>query len=111
MNGGLILHCTIISVKERVKKSLPSQQMPHQTHYNRTMYIIAIGWLYVALLMAATESSLTAGILTFVVYGAAPLALLLWLLGTPQRRRDQLPHEIVDHAVTQKDGRNTGTDQ
>jgi hypothetical protein len=75
------------------------------------MYIIAIGWLYITLLMAATESSLTAGILTFVVYGAAPLALLLWLLGTPQRRRNQLPHEMIDQAVAQKDSRNTGHDQ
>jgi hypothetical protein len=51
------------------------------------MYVIAIGWLYVTLLMAATEPNLTAGVLTFVVYGAAPLALFLWLFGTPQRNR------------------------
>lgn len=94
-----------------LKKWLDTQQTLPQTNYNRAMYIIAIGWLYITLLMAATESSLTAGILTFVVYGAAPLALLLWLLGTPQRRRDQLPHEMIDHAVTQKDSRNTGHDQ
>ncbi len=53
------------------------------------MYVIAIGWLYVTLLMSATEASITAGILTFVFYGMMPLALLLWLLGTPQRRRDK----------------------
>ncbi len=94
-----------------LKKWLNMQQTLHQTNYNRAMYIIAIGWLYITLLMAATEPSLTAGILTFVMYGAAPLALLLWLLGTPQRRRDQLSHEMVDHAVTQKDGRNAGHDQ
>ena len=51
------------------------------------MYIVAIGWLYVTLLMAATEPNLTAGVLTFLFYGLAPLALLLWLLGTPERRR------------------------
>lgn len=51
------------------------------------MYIIAIGWIYVTLLMAATEPNLVAGILTFVFYGLAPLALFLWLFGTPQRRR------------------------
>ena len=53
------------------------------------MYIIAIAWLYVTILMAASEASLVAGVLTFVFYGLAPLALLLWLLGTPQRRRNQ----------------------
>ena len=51
------------------------------------MYVIAIAWLYVTLLMAATEPNLTAGVLTFGFYGLAPLALLLWLFGTPQRRR------------------------
>jgi heme A synthase len=53
------------------------------------MYVIAIGWLYVTLLMAATEANLTAGVLTFGFYGLAPLALFLWLFGTPQRRRNQ----------------------
>ena len=53
------------------------------------MYIVAIAWLYVTILMAATETSLVAGILSFVFYGLAPLALLLWLLGTPQRRRNK----------------------
>ena len=53
------------------------------------MYVIAIGWLYVTVLMAATEENLTAGVLTFVLYGLAPLALLLWLFGTPQRRRQR----------------------
>lgn len=51
------------------------------------MYIIAIAWIYVTLLMALTEPNVTAGILTFALYGLAPLSLLLWLLGTPARRR------------------------
>ena len=54
------------------------------------MYVIAIAWLYVTLLMAMTEANITAGILTFILYGLAPLALLLWLLGTPARRRKQI---------------------
>ena len=53
------------------------------------MYIVAIAWLYVTLLMAAAETSIVAGVLTFVFYGLAPLALLLWLFGVPQRRRDR----------------------
>lgn len=51
------------------------------------MYIVAIAWLYVVLMMALTETSVVAGLATFVLYGLAPLSLLLWLLGTPQRRR------------------------
>lgn len=51
------------------------------------MYIIAIAWLYVVILMAATEKSLAAGLLTFIFYGLLPCALLLWILGVKHRRR------------------------
>lgn len=51
------------------------------------MYIIAIAWLYITFLMAATEASVTAGILTFIFYGLMPCGLLMWILGTPQRKR------------------------
>lgn len=51
------------------------------------MYIVAIGWLWVALMMSLTETSLSAGLLSFFFYGLAPLALFLWLVGTPARRR------------------------
>lgn len=54
------------------------------------MYIVAIAWGYVVLMMAITETSLIAGLLTFLLYGAAPLALFLWLFGTPQRRRSRM---------------------
>jgi len=60
------------------------------------MYIVAIGWLYVVVLMALTESSLVAGLVTLVVYGLAPLALFLWLMGTPERRRRQRSREQPD---------------
>jgi hypothetical protein len=56
------------------------------------MLLIAIAWLYVALMMAVAEaihpqgSLLGAGI-TLVLYGVAPLALVLYLVGTPARRR------------------------
>lgn len=51
------------------------------------MYIVAIAWLYVTLLMAVTERNVVAGVMTFLAYGFLPLALLLWLLGGPRRRR------------------------
>jgi hypothetical protein len=57
------------------------------------MYIIAIAWLYVTILMAATEPNITAALLSFVAYGVAPLCLFLWLFGTPQRRRSRLAKE------------------
>ncbi len=51
------------------------------------MYLIAIPWLYVALLAAVAEDSIIGGVLTFLFYGLAPLALTLWLFGSPLRRR------------------------
>ena len=54
------------------------------------MYIVAIAWAYVVLMMAVTEKSFVAGISTFLFYGVLPLALFLWLVGTPQRRRSRL---------------------
>jgi hypothetical protein len=51
------------------------------------MYIVAIGWLYVVLMMSLTERSAVAGVVTFLLYGVAPLALFLWIFGTPARRR------------------------
>lgn len=51
------------------------------------MYIVAIGWLYVVVLMAMTETSVVAGIATLVFYGLLPVGLLLWLGGYRARRR------------------------
>jgi hypothetical protein len=56
------------------------------------MYLILIAWLYVALMMAVAEASSPIGsilgaITTFVLYGAAPVALLMYILGTPGRKR------------------------
>lgn len=53
------------------------------------MYIIAIAWLYVAFLMAVSETSLVAGFMTLIFYGLLPCALLLWILGAPKRKRNK----------------------
>jgi len=56
------------------------------------MHLVAIGWIYVALMMAVAEATSTTGsvpgaIFTFVLYGVAPVSLVLYLMGTPGRRR------------------------
>ena len=53
------------------------------------MYIIAIGWIWVVFMMSITESSIVAGLITFVFYGVVPCGLLMYLLGTPARWRRQ----------------------
>ena len=67
------------------------------------MYIVAIAWLYVTLMMALTEPSATGGVLTFTFYGLLPCALLLWLLGTPQRHRNR-SRKVAEQQPDQQDG-------
>jgi hypothetical protein len=53
------------------------------------MYIVAIAWGYVVLMMSITEESIVAGVMTFVLYGILPLTIILYIMGTPQRRRNR----------------------
>ncbi|KJK17791.1 membrane protein [Burkholderiaceae bacterium 16] len=57
------------------------------------MYIVAIGWLYVVLMMAITEHTVVAGVATFVFYGLFPVAILVYIMGTPGRRRRRKTEE------------------
>lgn len=50
------------------------------------MWIVAVGWIYVVALMAATEPSIFAGIMTFFGYCVLPLSLLFYLTGGKRRR-------------------------
>lgn len=67
------------------------------------MYIVAIAWLYVVMVMAATESNLTAAAMTLIWYGVLPLALFLWLFGTPQRRRNRRSRVSAEQEADQGD--------
>jgi hypothetical protein len=57
------------------------------------MHIVAIAWIYVVLMMSIAEHSLIAGIMTFMLYGALPLTIILYVMGTPQRRRKREAEE------------------
>ncbi len=56
------------------------------------MYLVVIAWLYVVLMMAVAEATNSNGtvlgaIVTFVLYGLLPIALVVYLMGTPMRRK------------------------
>nr|WP_233101535.1 hypothetical protein [Variovorax sp. IB41] len=56
------------------------------------IHLVVIGWLYVVVMMAVAEATNTTGtvlgaIFTFLLYGLAPVALVVYLMGTPGRRR------------------------
>ena len=56
------------------------------------MHLVAIAWIYVVLMMAVAEAISSQGtvlgaVITFILYGLLPLALVMYILGTPMRRR------------------------
>lgn len=51
------------------------------------MLIVAIAWIYVVGLMALTEPSFVAGLVTFILYCLIPLSILFYLTGSKRRKR------------------------
>ena len=67
------------------------------------MYLIVIAWVYVALMMAVAEATspigtLTGAFFTFVLYGALPVSLVVYLIGTPARKRAIKARETAELA-------------
>lgn len=68
------------------------------------MYLVVIAWLYVAVLMALAEgvssqgSWLGAGI-TFLLYGLLPISVVVYIMGTPLRRKARLQEEAKELEV------------
>jgi hypothetical protein len=68
------------------------------------MYLIVIAWLYVTLMMAVAEATNTTGtvlgaIVTFVLYGLLPMGILVYILGTPSRKRALKQREQMEQAA------------
>lgn len=56
------------------------------------MYLIVIAWFYVTAMMALAEAtspqgSLLGALITFVLYGLLPMGILVYIFGTPERKR------------------------
>lgn len=62
------------------------------------MHIAAIGWIYVVLMMAITEDSVVAGIMTFLFYGVLPVALIMYVTGSGNRRRRRAQEQAEQQA-------------
>jgi hypothetical protein len=67
------------------------------------MYIVPIAWLYVALMMAVAEATnsngtLLGAIITFLLYGLGPVALVVYLMRSPARRRAIKAKEAAEWA-------------
>jgi len=69
------------------------------------MTIVTIAWLYVTVMMAAAEATSSHGTLlgagvTFVLYGALPLVIVRYIMGTPARKRARQAMEAAGDSLS-----------
>ena len=67
--------------------------------------LTVVGWLYVALMMAVAEANhpqgtLLGAMVTFVLYGVGPVALVIYLMGRSARRAARRRREERDRAAS-----------
>ncbi|KRD55772.1 hypothetical protein ASE52_06020 [Acidovorax sp. Root275] len=68
------------------------------------MYLIVIAWTYVTLMMAVAEATSPNGtvlgaVITFALYGLLPMGILVYILGTPSRKRAIKAREAAEQAA------------
>jgi hypothetical protein len=85
-----------------------------KTGENRRMYIVPIAWLYVALMMAVAEATSPIGtvlgaVITFLLYGVLPITLVVYVMGTPARRRAIKAQERAELAAARAAATSGGT--
>ncbi|VTU32956.1 hypothetical protein H6CHR_03905 [Variovorax sp. PBL-H6] len=73
------------------------------------MHLVVIAWLYVALMMAVAEATNTNGtvlgaVFTFLLYGLAPVALVVYLMGAPARRKAIRAREAAERDAAMQAG-------
>ena len=72
------------------------------------MHLIAMAWIYVVLLMAAAQwlspqGTWLGALATAALYGALPLALVLYIGAAPRRRRARRRREAAEIAASRLD--------
>jgi hypothetical protein len=73
------------------------------------MYLIVIAWIYVVLMMSVAEATNSNGtvlgaVITFVLYGVVPAALVAYLMSAPARNRaikKRNAEEMAQHMASQ----------
>ncbi|MDI1274463.1 hypothetical protein [Polaromonas sp.] len=72
------------------------------------MYLIVIAWMYVVLMMSVAEATHSTGTLlgalvTFVLYGLGPVALVVYLMRAPARRKAIKAREAAEAVAVAPD--------
>ncbi len=75
------------------------------------MYIVAIAWIYVALMMGVAEATNTngtvlGGIVTFILYGILPTSIIIYIMDSPRRKRVRMAREHEAIELTKLQNRN-----
>jgi len=68
------------------------------------MYLIAIAWIYVVLMVALVEAlspqgTVVGAVFTVLLWGLLPLAIVLYIVGTPGRKRARARAEAAEAAA------------
>ncbi len=68
------------------------------------MYLVVIAWLYVTFMMALAEAtsshgSLLGAAITFTLYGLLPMGIVVYILGTPARKRQLRAQQAAEQAA------------
>lgn len=80
------------------------------------MHIVAIAWMFVVVLMTVAEATSTQGTVlgaffTFLLYGVLPLSIVMYVLGTPGRKRARQLAEAAELQAASAPGDGDGGGQ
>lgn len=73
------------------------------------MHVVGVAWAYVVVMMALVEALSSNGtvqgaLFTLLLYGVLPLSIVLYVMGTPMRRRQRHKAEQQEESAAQPDG-------
>jgi len=92
-------------VRHDIDRDLPHDDKPFcKTKYAKllnAMHIVLIAWGYVVVMMAVAEAlapngTVLGALSTLLLYGALPLWIVLYVMGTPARRRARRAREAQE---------------
>lgn len=72
------------------------------------MYIVAIGWAYVIVMMAITAGSIAKALAILVFLGVVPLGLFVYVFDRPRKRRS-VP--VADQRTDERDSTDSKSDK
>jgi Na+/serine symporter len=79
------------------------------------MHIVALGWMFVVVLMSLAEATspqatVLGALFTLALYGLLPLAIVLYVMNTPHRKRARRRAEMEEAAAHAESTSHEGRD-